>query len=572
LNTDHLPKTLWEFRPLPSGIVNRLSAALDIPQFVSEIMAQRGFTDPEPASEFLNPSLDQLYDPFLLNDMERAVDRICQAFRNRENILICGDYDVDGIASVTLLKRCLPGLGSEIFTYLPNRFKDGYGFHPHVADYANQIGATLIITVDCGTTANDAVNRANQLNIDIIITDHHEPCGPLPSAHSIINPKREDSNYPDTNLAGVGVAFKLIQALIKKNILRLPILPLLEFVALGTIADVVNLVGENRIFVHFGLESLAHTTQIGLKALMKVAGITHGRKVNPVAIGFQLAPRINAVGRMGKPNQALNLLLTQSEQEAEFLANTLNNLNQQRQQIEEKIMQSAYSQISQMDLEDELIFVISGENWHEGVIGIVASKISERYYRPTCIISVSDGIGKGSGRSIPCFNLFECLKEVDQYLIEFGGHKIAAGFRIHEHQIDAFREACNKHAQSKLDKCDLIPVTYLDSEISLTDLCFSSIKSLERLAPFGLGNPKPKFLIRNLKNKYPPRQVGIDGNHLNLIPSQDQNSINAIAFNFGKNVDEIRSCNSYDIIATPEINIWNERERVQLNIHDIQPH
>jgi single-stranded-DNA-specific exonuclease len=568
---NQLPRYSWIFSPPDITISRFLAQSLDIPIFVSDILVQRGLTDIDDVRQFMQPSLDQLHDPFLMNDMDKAVNRISQALRHQEKILICGDYDVDGITSVALLKFCLPSLGAEVFTYLPNRFEDGYGFHALSVDYAKSLGVTLLITVDCGITANDTVEYANKSGIDVIITDHHEPSGQGPNAYATLNPKREDSTYPDKNLAGIGVAFKFVQALIQEEILQIPLQPLLELVALGTVADVVHLTGENRVFVHFGLESLSHTSHVGLKALMKVAGVAHGRQINPVAIGFQLGPRINAVGRLGTPTQALNLLLTKSPTDADRLAEHLNLLNQQRQLIEEKILNHAKDQIAKMDLENMNFIVVSGEDWHEGVIGIVASKISEMYYRPSCIISINDGVGKGSGRSIPCFNLFECLQEVSELLIEFGGHQIAAGFRIDPSQIDAFRISCSQIAQNRLSAEDLIPKIEIDAETRMGDLDFRSVKALEKLTPFGLGNPKPRLLLRNLRTRFEPRQVGADGNHLKLVFVKDQRTISAIAFNFGRFAREIASTKELDVIATPEINEWNGRETIQLNVHDIKP-
>ncbi|MBN1551984.1 single-stranded-DNA-specific exonuclease RecJ [bacterium] len=572
METKILPKTNWIYDAPNTSLVKRLSQSLNLPEFISAILIQRGFTDPQTAHDFLNPSLDNLHDPFLLNDMERAVNRICQALRNQEKILICGDYDVDGITSVALLKICLPVLGADVEVYLPNRLSDGYGFHNQTIEHASSLNAKLIITVDCGISSREAVDSANALGIDVIITDHHEPNGPIPDAYAVINPKREDSTYPDSNLAGIGVAFKMIQALIAKGILNFPLPPLLELVALGTVADVAQLSGENRILVHFGLEALAHTSHPGLKALMKVAHVIHGRRLDPMVIGFQLGPRINAVGRLGTPEEALNLLMSKSHSEAELLAKQMNSLNHQRQMIEEDILKSAEQQIQLGDLSKKPFIVVSGENWHEGVIGIVASKISERYYKPACVISIKEGIGKGSGRSIPSFSLFDCLSQIKDLLIEFGGHQIAAGFRIKPENIPEFANLCTEITENVLTQDDFIPKTSVDYEVTLSELSFRAVKSLERLSPFGLGNPKPRFLIRNVHLRYSPRQVGSDGSHVKLVLSNGSKSLHAIAFNFGDAVQQIQSAPRLDVIATPEINEWNGRIMVQLNIHDIYPY
>lgn len=565
-----LPKNRWEYKQPDREVIQEIARSLELPFFVAAVLVQRGFTDTASVQRFLNPSLDDLHDPFLMNDMDRAVERIRQALVSQERILICGDYDVDGITSVALLKRSLPNSGIDVFTYLPNRLSEGYGFHEHSVCYAREIGATLMITVDCGVTSRDTVEYAKQFNIDTIITDHHEQNGPLPNAIAVVNPKRENSSYPDDNLAGIGVAFKLVSALIQRGMLQFPITSMLELVALGTVADVAKLIGENRILVYHGLQALTHTSHAGLKALKKVSHIIHGRTMDPYTIGYQLGPRINAVGRLGAPEFALNLLMAKSTNEAEQIARKMDQVNHKRQSIEEGILDSVRREVEMMDLDDEPFIVVHGEDWHEGVIGIVASKITDRYYRPTCVISIKDGTGKGSGRSIPSFSLFDCLSQVSEHLIEFGGHQIAAGFRIAPDKIKDFKTACLGIARKTLKPEDLIPTTDIDATVDIQDINFRSIRMLNQLAPFGLGNPKPKFLLKHLHHQFPPRAVGIDGNHLKLTLASGNRYIDAIAFGFGPFIDRITSAESLDVVATPEINHWNQRELLQLQIHDIR--
>lgn len=564
-----LPKFEWESPEPDKDCVQEISQALQIPEFIAAVLVQRGLTDAEKATKFLNPSLDDLYDPFLLDDMHKAVERIRLALVRQEKVLVCGDYDVDGITSAALLKRTLPNSGIDVFTYLPNRLSEGYGFHEHSVHYAQEVGATLMITVDCGITSRETVLYARQFGIDVIITDHHEQNGPLPEAVAVINPKREGSRYPDEDLAGIGVAFKLVTALIQKGMLAYPLPSILELVALGTVADVAKLVGENRVLVHHGLLALTHTSHPGLKALKKVSNIPQGRNMDPYMIGYQLGPRINAVGRLGAPEHALKLLLAHSISDADILAREMDGINRKRQGIEEKILEIIQSKVEQMDLNAEPFIILHGENWHEGVIGIVASKITDRFYRPTCIISINDGIGKGSGRSIPSFNLFDCLNRVSDHLIEYGGHKIAAGFRIVPEKIEEFKTACIHIAKETLDPGDLIPTITIDYQVNLQDITFSNIRLLNRIAPFGLGNPKPKFIIRGVHNHFPPRTIGTDNSHLKLTLAKSGSSIGAIAFGLGHALEDIMS-NKLDIVATPEINHWNQREVLQLLVHDIR--
>ncbi len=571
MHKQELPKNLWEFKPPDKDIVQELARSLEMPCFVASVLVQRGFTDTDSANQFLNPSLDDLHDPFLMDDMDRAVERIRQALVSQEKVLICGDYDVDGITSVVLLKRSLPNSGIDVFTYLPNRLSEGYGFHEHSVSVAREIGATLMITVDCGITSRETVEYAKQFGIDTIITDHHEQNGQLPDAVAVINPKRENSSYPDDNLAGIGVAFKLVSALIQRGMLRFPITSMLELVALGTVADVAKLIGENRILVYHGLQALTHTSHAGLRALKKVAHIVQGRNMDPYTIGYQLGPRINAVGRLGTPEYALELMMSKSMPEAELLAKKMDQVNHQRQSIEEGILASVKREVELMDLDAEPFIVVHGEDWHEGVIGIVASKITDRYYRPTCVISIKDGIGKGSGRSIPSFSLFDCLNQASEHLIEFGGHQIAAGFRISPEKINDFKAACSKIARETLKPEDLIPSTSIDAQVEFQDINFQLDSYIEPTGSVRTGQPETQVSPEATSASLPaPRAVGVDGNHLKLTLASGNRYIDAIAFGFGQFFDKISSAESLDVVATPEINQWNQRELLQLHIHDIR--
>jgi len=543
-----------------------LATAVQILPLTAQILISRGIITPDEAKKFIRPSLNHFHNPFLLRDLDKAIARIKLALTKREKILIYGDYDVDGITSTTLLFRALAPYTSNLIYYLPHRIEEGYGVSRKGIDFASSEGVGLIITVDCGISAIEEVEYANSLGIDVIVTDHHEVKEKLPFALAIINPKRLECSYPDKNLAGVGVVMKLVQGLIKEGYDNIGLDTILEFACLGTLADIVPIVGENRIIVKYGLKQLEKTQNIGLKALIKVCGLA-GKELNTYEINFKIAPRINAMGRLEDGKLVIKLFLTQSQQEAEKIAHILNEHNIKRQNIQEIILQEAIE--STKDEQSRNIIVIASDNWHPGVIGIVASKIVERYYRPTIIISCQDGLGKGSGRSIPDFHLLNAIKQCADLLESYGGHEQAAGLTILPDKIDEFRHRINDYAQGIFEKIDFQPSLEV-MEVSLQEINLQLIKEMEELlAPFGMGNPRPLFSTTSLEVLANPIIVG--NNHLKMkVKDISPPVIEAIGFNLGDKLNSLRNSALIDLSYTPQINTWQNKQSLQLNIKDIK--
>jgi len=495
-----------------------------LPLPISQVLSARGIS-PEESKAFLEPRLEDLNDPFLMSDMDKAVERIITAVKKSQKIMVHGDYDVDGVTSLSLLYRNLTGIGLNVIPYIPDRFTEGYGLSSQGIEKAREEGISLIITVDCGITALEEIEIARKYGIDVIVTDHHEPQETLPEATAIINPKVD--NYPFKDLAGVGVAFKLLEALYRKLSLNLNHLYWdLDLVALGTVADIVPLIDENRVFVHFGLKILEKSKKAGIKSLKSIAGLNG--KMEPWHISFILAPRLNAAGRLKHAIEAFKLLSTKDGIEALQLARELDKTNKERQGIERKILTEAEKMVRRMDLDKDWVIVLGSEDWHEGVIGIVASKLVEQYNRPTILLSFTGGIGKGSGRSIRNFNLFNALLDLEKYLISFGGHKMAAGLRLEKENLQDFRRALNKLAKKRLEKEYLEPELYIDGEIRLSDINQDILSVYRKLSPFGMGNPQPVFVVKNVTVKNNIRVM--KDRHISFTLKQEQIERRAIAF------------------------------------------
>jgi single-stranded-DNA-specific exonuclease len=575
----------WESLPEPDHQqLASLASQLSLPPVIAKILASRGLDTKEKAERFLNPGLTDLCDPYLLPDMGKGVDRVIRALRDKEKVMIFGDYDVDGITATSLLFLVLNKLGAEVTYYLPNRLIEGYGLSEEGIAEAEKRGVSLIISVDCGITAVDEVTFAKKRGIDTIITDHHEPQEVLPQAAAIINTKRklareglastgsplQASEYPGGELSGVGVAFKFAQAVYQRlGQDETELEDHLDLVALGTAADIVPLVGENRILTKFGMNQVARTTKPGLKSLIFVSGIL-GQQIGTGQVVFILAPRINAVGRLGDAELAIRLLTTRDERKASEFARLLDQENRKRKDIDESTLREALDMIEQaVDLDKDKAIVLASSGWHPGVIGIVASRLVERFHRPTIMIAIDQEEGKGSARSIPGFHLYEALGECDEFLIRYGGHKYAAGLSISPEDIGPFREKFRKVSDQRLTDDDLLPRLFIDGELELAQIDTSLIKLLDLFAPFGPQNMRPVFQTRNLSVWGEPYVVG--KNHLRLRVKKDKAVFDCIGFGLGDMVKPLSMKGvRLDLAYVIETNYWNDTYKIQLRIKDVK--
>ena len=554
----------WEIYQTNEEKVEKLQEKYKLNRLLSTLLTNRGITEEAEITKFLNPKRSDFYDPFGMPDMEKAVERILKAIENKEQIIIYGDYDVDGITSVTVLKSFLEERGIQVNVYIPNRLNEGYGLNKTAMEEIAKQGNKLMITVDCGITAVDEVEYAKTFGIETIVTDHHEPAEELPKAIAVVDAKRKDNKYECRNLAGVGVVFKLIQALsIKLGLDQKEYLKYLDIVCVGTISDIVPLTDENRVIVKLGLKLVEQTKNLGLKEILQSCGYS---KINSTTISFGVAPRINACGRMGHQEEALNLLLSKDGNEVKELTQKINEYNKTRQEIEKNIYNEAVEQIEKEGLDTKNTIVVSGKGWHHGVIGIVSSKITELYFKPSILLCEEDGECKGSGRSIPGFDLHEALMECNDTIDKFGGHAMAVGININKEKVEEFKEEFEKIAKEKeVDK--IIPILNLDAEIKLDDVNKEMVDSLKELEPFGEDNKMPIFAFRNLKIDS-IRSLS-DGKHLRLSVKDNKNIINAIGFNMGTLVDTYRIGDRVDIAGNLEINSFNGVDSIQINIKDI---
>ncbi|MDD4503319.1 MAG: single-stranded-DNA-specific exonuclease RecJ [Clostridiaceae bacterium] len=539
------------------------------PEIIARAMINRGIDTVAKVRAFLNTDLDSLYDPYLLKGMELAVEKILNAVICKEKICVYGDYDVDGITSTAIMIRTLKKLGADAVYYIPNRIEEGYGLSNNSMDRIKELGVSLIVTVDCGIRSNEVVDYAQGIGLDIIITDHHECEGELPGAVSIINPHQPDCGYPHKGLAGVGVAFKLVSALLTKVGNGAFAKEFLDIVSIGTIADVVPLLDENRIIVKNGLEKIRNTNNEGIKALLTVCGLT-GKELNTYNIAFMLAPRINAAGRIADATECVELLLTDSADKALEIAEKLDSDNRERQAIENDILNCAAAKVEEeLDINKDRVLVLSNENWHIGVIGIVASRLVDRFYLPTFIMSHDGELSKGSARSIPGFNIFEAMSRHSCIFEKFGGHEMAAGFTIRTERIDELRESMNKEAERILGMDKLMPEIFVDYKLRPADITLDTVKQLKCMEPFGTGNTSPVFVYRGLKVTS-SKAVGNERKHLSLMVYDGVNEIKCIAYNLGNMQKSLSIGKKIDIICSVENNIWNGIENVQLNIKDIK--
>jgi len=548
-----------------------LASELRIPEALAALLVQRGLGSPDVAKAFLRPDLERLTDPHGWADMDVAVELVARAIREKQPILVHGDYDVDGQCASAMLTRILRSAGATVFPFVPHRIRDGYDFGPAGLAAAQRVGAKLIITCDCGITAIAAVAAARAAGIDVIVTDHHLPGDALPAANAVLDPRRPDCKSEDKNLCGTGVAFKLAQALVQTLGLS-PNMPLhfLDYVALATIADVVPLVGENRILVRYGLKKMADTRWVGLRALIDTAGLG-GKTLRGAHIGFILAPRLNAAGRIGDANDGLRLLLTEDPNEAAALARELETINARRQEMDHIILDEAIELVEKTLQPTDAAIVLGSATWHPGVIGIVASRLVERYGRPTFLIGWDEAgdFGRGSGRSIPGFDLHGALHKVGVHLEKYGGHTMAAGFTIHRDKFDDFRVAFLEVCGSLLTPEDLAPSQRVDLELPLASVSPDLERLIRHLEPCGAGNPAPVFGVRNAR-AVGARRVGT--NHLRFTLDDGSGLLPAIGFRWADAVPEDWLTNPLDVAFRLERDDWQGRTTIQARVASLAPH
>jgi single-stranded-DNA-specific exonuclease len=564
---------IWNTKPHDEAAAAALAQALGVSPITARLLAIRGITDPDVASRFLNPTLAQLHDPLKLAGLECAADRLQVAIASRERIAVHGDYDVDGITSTVILRRALELLGADVGHFIPERLTDGYGLQPGTIDRLHAEGVKLIVSVDCGIRAPEAARRARELGVDLIITDHHEPDDELPDACAVVNPKRHDCSYPDKNLAGVGVALKLVQALCARAGKSAWLPAFVKIAAIGTLADVVPLVGENRIIAKLGLQMLTKGPhKVGLRALLEAAGL-NGKTIDSYHIGFMVAPRINAAGRMSTPDIATRLLLASDEamaDEAKALADQLEVENTKRRAEDQDILAKAKKIVeTDPDVGSRSVLVVAGEGWHRGVIGIVASKIVDAFYRPAIVLSIDGAMAHGSCRSISGFDMLEALTSCAPMMKRFGGHKAAAGLQIETARIKEFRAAINEHADARLGPDDLRPSLWLDGPLALSELNERVMNEFAALAPFGPGNPRPRFHTGQVAIVDGPRIL--KDRHLKLSVKQNGRTLRAIQWNAADREAHLTAKkDAVEIAYTVEENEYMGNKYVELRLDDFR--
>lgn len=544
--------------------IKELQEKYQINQLLATILVNRNITDPEKLKIFLHPTRNDFHDPFLMPDMQKAVNRIKHAIENQEKVIIYGDYDADGITSITVLKSFLEEIGLHTDYYIPNRLNEGYGLNKLAVKKIADENYDLMITVDCGISAVEEIKYANELGLETIITDHHEVAEQLPKALAIVDAKRKDNQYPCRDLAGVGVVFKLIQAISKE--LGLPeetSLKYLDIVCVGTISDIVPLQDENRVIAKLGLMLVNQTKNIGLKSLLMSSGY---KNIDSTTISFGVAPRINACGRMGHAEKALKLFLSKNINEVNELTKELNEYNRIRQETEKNIYEEAVEKIENQHLDQNATIVVAGENWHHGVIGIVASKITDLYFKPSILLCYEDDIAKGSGRSIPGFDLHDALMKCTDTIERFGGHSMAIGIAVKREMVEPFSQEVEAIAK-ELHIEQILPIINIDTKVELSQISKEMVASLKQLEPFGEGNKTPIFAIKNLK--VDSIRALSEGKHLKMSLRDSNTIVNAIGFNMGHLVNEYRIGDKIDIVGVLEVNSFNGVESLQINLKDV---
>jgi single-stranded-DNA-specific exonuclease len=548
--------------------VQALATELHLPTAVCQLLCLRGYGDVELAKRYLRPRLDQLHDPAAMLDLDKAVTRLRDAIRAGDLIMVHGDYDVDGICSTTLLLRAIRAFGGNATPFIPRRLEDGYDLSMAGVRAAIEAHASVLITCDCGTNALEPVRVACEAGIDVIISDHHLPSGPLPECLAVLNARRPGCPYPDKDLAAVGVAFKIALALARAlGQSDAPVYEMLDLVALATIADVAPLRGENRVLARLGLRALEHTANPGLRALIRAAGLD-GTRLTAGRIGFILAPRLNAVGRLGHALRGVELLTTESEHEANAIARELEELNRQRQELDRRTLDRAFPLLRDIDLDTTYGIVLAEEGWHPGVIGIVASRLVEELCRPVVLVALNGQEGKGSGRSISAFDLHAGLDACRDLLIRFGGHRAAAGLTVHTDRVAEFACRFNEVARARLVADDLTPEVHVDLEVPLTEATADFEALLRHFEPFGAGNASPVLASRGVRLAMPARTVG--RGHLKLRLICDGTAIDAIGWGMGALAAELDVATPFDVAFRLERNEWNGEQRLQAKLADIR--
>lgn len=552
----------WEYCNVDTKEVEQIRSKYSVSRLVATVIANKNLQSS--IDVYLNPTRNDFYDPFLMPDMKIAVDRIVKAIETKEKVIIYGDYDVDGITSITVLKKFLGERGLDVDSYIPNRLDEGYGLNKDAIDKIAEEKYTLMITVDCGISGIEEVEYANSLGIETLITDHHEPAEKLPNALAVVDAKRKDNEYPFNQLAGVGVVFKFIQAISKRyNLEEKEYLKYLDLVCVGTISDIVPLVDENRVISKLGLKLVEATRNIGLRALLDSIGM---KNIDSSTISFGVAPRINACGRLGYEQDALELFFTDNIVKAQEIAKKLAGYNSERQQKEVKIFNESIEMIESGEKNNSCI-ILGHEDWHHGVIGIVSSKVTDIYYKPSILIGFDGEDGKGSGRSIPGFDLHEALSNCQNHIERFGGHAMAIGISVKKSEFPLFKKEVEEYCKNA-NISEFVPTIKIDEEITNEDIKIDTVKELTVLEPYGEANKMPIFIYKNLK--IDSIRALSEGKHLKLTLRDKNILIDAIGFNMGKLVNEYLLGDKVDIVGCLELNKYNGRESVQINLRDLR--
>lgn len=560
-------KRKWLLKEIDKKRVLEISKGFGISPLTAIVLYNRGIQNDDEIKRFLSKDLGVMYDPFLMRDMDKAVERILAASKSGEKITIYGDYDVDGITSIAILYKHLSEMGIPVDYYVPDRIQEGYGVNRDALDKIKEKGSSLIITVDTGITAVEECEYARSIGLDVIVTDHHECKEKIPDVYAAIDPKRKDCSYPFKSLAGVGVVFKLIQALDGNKSLPDLMEKYADLMCLGTVADISPLVDENRIIVTEGLKRFKDTKNIGLRALIDVS--TNGKAITTSTIGYIIAPRINASGRLGCASRSVEMFLTDDEETARELANSLCEENTLRQQTEQKMFKEALDYIdNHPEIKNDKILVIPHENWHHGIVGIVSSKITEKFYKPSILFAIDGDEAKGSGRSVSGFNLFGALEKCSDLLEKFGGHELAAGLTIKAENITAFREKINSLSKESLEDNMLVPTIMLDAAIKVPYITIETVHDINRLQPFGVDNPNPAFAVRNIKiHKI---SVMSEGKHLRMTLFKDGKYLDSVGFGMGEYYHHLEEGDYIDVAFALDINDYKGFQNVQLILKDIK--